>query len=228
MKAQHRNGEKCPGEACIALSRPGSMMELGSGIKMTRKPRGPGKTLATWSSQDCLHHRLGSSLLFEWGDDGILIVFWSGCSEGSVKPLFSNLASDQIGLKNCRLLTMRKVPVNLRIGSYFGASWISRLHFYTDKKTSARDRWQWIGIEQWPRYADSGRSWSCQLRRYLKLFSAADHDEPPSSLFSLSANFRPFFTENFPFLVVNFFWGSAVAFENPGDNIEELKTMDPD
>ena len=41
------------------ISRPGSMMELRGGIKMSKKPRGPGKTLATWSSQDSLHHRWG-------------------------------------------------------------------------------------------------------------------------------------------------------------------------
>ena len=43
-----------------AISRPGSMMELRGGIKVSKKPRGPGKTLATWSSQDSLHHRWGS------------------------------------------------------------------------------------------------------------------------------------------------------------------------
>ena len=43
-----------------AISRPGSMMELRGRIKVSKKPRGPGKTLATWSSQDSLHHRWGS------------------------------------------------------------------------------------------------------------------------------------------------------------------------
>ena len=39
------------------VSRPGSMKELTGGIRMSKKPRGTGKTLATWSSQDSLHHR---------------------------------------------------------------------------------------------------------------------------------------------------------------------------
>ena len=47
------------------ISRPGSMTELRGGIKMSKKPRGPGKTLATWSSQDSLHHRW--DLIFDSG-----------------------------------------------------------------------------------------------------------------------------------------------------------------
>lgn len=59
-------------------SRPGSMVELRGGIKVSKKPRGPGKTLATWSSQDCLHHRWGSYFILclriglQWNQKGLL------------------------------------------------------------------------------------------------------------------------------------------------------------